>query len=313
MKKYIKTKILLLFVCLIPLFFIFEFSIYEYTQAKNKKNILKECLYPDTRECSKSAFELLLPKMLIYNAEKDKKPLNFAKFGSSPVWHPFYNFKISNEYIHYSEFQNEPLVEQNNDYYKFLINDFYGINIQNFKFSESKLKEQTQKSFFSSMQRIKETNKKAILQLDLKKYDEKFINKIFYEYTDTITGINLFWKFDNYNEMLNCLKLLDKINENYILVSRTSQLESYNKLAIETKYYKGDIYDSTFVLSYVNKNQLDKYNISMQQNTDRIFNGEKIKFFRPFVAIPKSDIHWTVTITEIFKEKFINCKRHKSD
>lgn len=313
MKKYIKTKILLLFVCLIPLFFIFEFSIYEYTQAKNKENISKECLYPDTEKCSKSAFELLLPKMLIHNAEKDKKQLNFAKFGASPLWHPFYNFKISNEYVHYSEFYNKPLVEQNNDYYKFLINDFYGIGIQNFKISKSNSKEQIQKSFFNSIQKIKETNKKAILQLDLKKYDEKFINTIFDEYTDTITGINLFWEFDNYNEILNFLKLLDKINENYVLVSRTSQLESYNKLAIETKYYKGNIYDATIILSYVNKKQLDKYNISMQQNTDKILSGEKIKFFRPFVSTPKSDIHWTVTITEIFKEKFINDKRHKSD
>ena len=159
--------------------------------------------------------------------------------------------------------------------------------------------------FFILLDSLKAKKEKAVLYLNLKRLEGRFIEHLFSSYSDLISGFNLSIEIDNIEQMQNAIKLLDKINEKFILVSRsTIQGENLVCNSYDTKYYRGDICGDVLLLSYVNKKEVDEYSISLQQDTRKYFSGKRVRYFKPEFELPESDIHWAVMATEIVKQKY---------
>lgn len=249
-------------------------------------------------------FDILIPRLLLYDLKRDEKNVDYAKMSLDPVWHPFFSFKNSTVFIHYAEPQ-ESLQNYHIEYYKVHVNELFKLKVYGFYNPDPYSEYFIPIDFFHTLDNLKNKNEKAVLYLNLKRLDGRFIEHLFSSYSDSISGFNLSIEIDNIEQLKNAVSLLNIIDEKFILVSRsTVQGENLVCNSYDTKYYRGDICGNVLLLSYVNKKEVDGYSISLQQDTRKYFSGRRVRYFNPEFDFPPSDIHWAVTITEIVKQKY---------
>lgn len=311
MKKKMLMAIFLIFLLVLS-YFVCSIGVYLVRQKQNK-SMIEYCSQNNTEECYTRMFELMLPKMLIFNAQKYEKELSLAKYDKTPVWYSSLIYELSDAFVSfYSQVLHTPkkIVE-----YQSKLEETSSIKVYDFRQLEGAQLEETRQELLEQLDKFKTDNKKIVLKLDILNFDSKFFEKIL-SYSDIINGFLIFFHIENTSDIVEAQKTLEKINTNYVLIARNSDygnadsgfLNHYifykSKKIIPTCYHKGYVYDSTMILSFVNKNLIDNYNVSLRQNTDKFYTGEKVNGHRPMYKTPKSDIHWVVTLTEIVKQKF---------
>lgn len=122
---------------------------------------------------------------------------------------------------------------------------------------------------------------------------------------DKITGFNLAMHIRTPYQIIERKPLLDEINKNFILVSRnTLSTNDRPEKYYDSKYYQGKISDGVIYFSYINKNLVDKYEISNTQNTDKYYTKKKVTNLFDIEDVPFQDISWVVTYTEKIKSLF---------
>ena len=310
MKKKIIITVSLISLILIS-YFAYIFLSYSNTQKKNNK-LIAYCSQNNTKECYTKMFELLLPELLIYNVQKDKKELALLKYDKTPTWNTFLTYEQSDAFVvFYSIALHTPI---NITDYQNRVSKYFQLKLYELHQIENKQLKENQQNLLNLLDELRQNKQKIVLKLDILNLNNDFFSKIL-EYKDVINGFLIFLHLDNPRDIIEAKKFLKQINKNYVLTSRNSDygngdvlfLNTTNmykeKSNINTKYYNGYIYDSTLILSFINKELIDEYKISMQQNTDKVYTGEKVHGHRPLYKTPKSDINWVVTITEIIKDK----------
>lgn len=311
MKKKMLISIFLIFLLLV-LYFVCSIGVYIARQKQNE-SMIEYCAQSNTKECYTRMFELMLPKILICNAQKDGKELSLATYDKTPVWYSSLIYELSGAFVSfYSQVLHTPI---NIVEYQSKLAETSNLQIYEFRQLENELLEETRQELFEQFDKFRTDKKKIVLKLDILNFDSKFFEKIL-SYSDIINGFLVFFHLENTRDIVESQKILEKVNNGYVLVARNSDygdadakflnLHGFykSKKIIPTSYYRGYVYDSTMILSFVNKNLIDDYQISLQQNTDKFYTGEKVNGHRPMYKTPKSDIHWVVTVTEIVKQKF---------
>ena len=293
-----KIKLLNVFFCsffLLCLFFIINISLYLLKQEQ-AENMFAYCEQNYSEKCYQQVFDVLVPELLVYSAKRNGQELLFAKMSKAPHWHPFLNFETSDGVIFYTELHKN-IANYDFEFSKVMMIEF-NLDIHHFSNNDSYY----DKYSFTEIEKLKEKDKKAIVYYAPKHISEKFVDILLNEYSDTVSGLNLFLDISEQSELFKTVEILKKISDKYVLVSRNSFFIGQHKLNNVSEYYRGDISDGILILSYINKKQLDEYSISYQQDTNKIFRGKKVKYFKVIEKLPQSDIHWVVTITEKFRQ-----------
>lgn len=297
-KKSLTIILNLLF--LIFLCFSIPFIKYLYTQHKNEDST-PYCFQNDNIECNIRMFERILPLLLIHTPIKNKKVLYFAKMDDNdPLWQPFLSYATANFYIDYVEVKSLESIEKY-DFYSLYAEDKFKLRTFKFFVPSIERKEKFRKELFLTLEQLRKKKNKTILNIQTYNLEEDFISSIL-EYSDVLNEINIFTKFEKPKSLINAKSIFSKINKNFILVSRNSKRKEYSRYEIKSQYYTGEIYDAIFSLTYINKDIIDKHYISLEQNTKKIFLGEKILWHKIPDSHPQTSISYVIPCIEYIKQ-----------
>ena len=116
--------------------------------------------------------------------------------------------------------------------------------------------------------------------------------------SDSIIGINLALYISSPQAILERIPVLNNLNKDFVLIARNLPYRHTNGgyEIVNSKYYS-HIQDARYMyLSYVNKKFVQKYLMSMNQNTGKyIKSGKVINLQNPNI-IPVNNISYIVTI-----------------
>lgn len=327
MKKKFLVFIIVISI-LLSLFVISDFLIYFVKQKYNMNN-RAYCYQNNTDKCYTSTFELLLPKILINEVYIKGLEHDLIKLEMASRIDSAYALWRSDALIGYGVYTNAHYEEE----YSKLFNRYsyaYDCGIPYFntktplcKFGSECIASDdflifdqvSSKKVHSLSEKIKELNlenKKVFIKMDIAEADIVGIPEIL-KNSKNITGFSLALHIKKPKDIIDRLPLLDEINKDFVLVARNSIYFDSNIgfFRPKTKYYKGIICDKIFYLSYINKNIIDSYKISMQQNTDKYYKKKSVIRLMSAKQIPYNDISYVVTITEKVKEYFKKHQRKK--
>lgn len=165
-------------------------------------------------------------------------------------------------------------------------------------------------------------NKKIFLKMDIAA-GEPFVIPDIIKCSDRITGITLTWHLDSENQIINAIKVIDKMDKDFVLVARANLWLS-ETTGQTCKYAKGDI-SPILVCTYINKNLLKKWSLDWNQSgiklegkilkqfNDIMFKDKKLNKYNTYeklAAIP--DFTISKMIVSIEKLKEINKKLKKN-
>ena len=306
-KKNVALYVLLI---IIFLYLVFEVSNYFCVQKNNEK-LVSYCSVNETKECYHKMFERILPELLVNDVFAEDKALSLVKLDKTPVFNTSYVYKKSSEFVYFFDKSlHSPITHT---IYEDKIEEKFKLNVFSFSYDSEKQKNDKLSEMFDFFNYCRETGRSVALKIDVRTLNNKLINEIL-EYSDVINGLLIILHLEQQSDIIESKNVLKLINNKYVLTSRNSDYGDAGSLhlnprnlykakkIIPTKYYRGVLYDSTLILSYVNKNIVDKYNISLLQNTENLYTGKKVNGHRSFYAVEKSDVHWAVTITEKFRQ-----------
>ena len=330
-KNNMKKKILyVLYIFLITyfLYVIIEFFTYNAKQNENK-SMIEYCKQNDTNDCYARMFELMLPKILIYNARTNKKNIDLIAFDPLTVRiDSTIAFDSSDLLFGYGVYHNtayEEAYSQRYDKYSYAFDCgvhsfspkhskclFYSECIASDDFlifdhmftKEMQISSGKVHSLKEKLNELNLQNKKIFIKMDVDEADATVIPE-FIKNSKNITGLNLALHIKDPAAIIERLPILDELNKDFVLVARHTIQYPYNikSRIIESKYYKYVINTRLIYLSYINKSLLDDYAISLNQNTDKYYedkglykNNSRLKY------IPLSDIHYIITFSEKAKE-----------
>lgn len=183
---------------------------------------------------------------------------------------------------------------------KFLLKEYNQISSQNIH------------SYAQMLKRFGLENKKVFIKMDIAGAEIDALPGVL-EYSDNITGMVINFRIDDVQNIIDLMPILDEINKKFILVHRNPysfpgfEEFSYNEsIIIKSKYYFGEYSDYSLVLSYINKNLIDKNSISLNQDSAKyketyIFKNDRLEFIGPdskYNIVKKDNINIIVTITE---------------
>lgn len=307
-KKIFVSFLIIIFVALF--YGAFTFVSYIFTQKTNEK-MVEYCLQNNSDDCYKRMFERLLPRLLIYNVKKDGKELPLSKVDKTPTWVPFLAYSEADAFIRFFDFSlHFPI---GHIFYETKLREKYGFPTIEIAYWTDADKGDAYSTLFQVLDDYKKKNKKLFLKIDVSTLSEDFAKKLI-EYNDILTGILLYVHLEKTSDVVLIKNILDILDETFVLTSRNSDYGDGDTLFINTrniyklkkeissKYYDGFLYNNTLILSLINKNLIDSSALYINQNTDALYTGEKVKGHRAIYKTPKSDIHWVVTITGIFKQ-----------
>lgn len=303
------------------LYFAVAFIGYFHRQNENKA-MIEYCSQNDTEECYIRMFELLLPKMLIHNAWIDGVEIDLVKLDHTSRVDSANALHKAENLIGYGVFQ-EVMYEVE---YSRLFNRYsyaFDCGITDFdtgdnlcKFSSECIasdnfliaNQLSSGKVHTLEQKLKELDlwdKKVFVKMDVAEADTIALPEII-KNSDKITGFNIGLHVRTPKALIEKMSLLDEINEKFVLVARNTLFLSNSKCGriIYSKYYKGMINDGVFYLSFVNKDMLDKYEISNIQDTDKYYKKKKVSRLFYTEQIPLSDVSYVVTLTEKIKAFF---------
>lgn len=261
-------------------------------------NIEKSCLnstedvykgFESRKSCYSRIYQRIVPHLLIYDATVNGKPLEFVKLGKSEYGTyivPEYALQMSDAVIGYGIEDDISFEEQySNKYDK---NSYgydcgvEGISIKNKKCHFKSecigtdtfvLEWQKQKSskkihsFAKNISKLGLNNKKYFVKMDIAGAEYDVIDDIL-KNSKNITGISIVIHMPTVDTILMADDLLKKIEKNFILVERYSHPNPFLKIKDANLYCPGTkgIFYENITLAYINKNLVDKYKVSKNQN-----------------------------------------------
>ena len=147
MKK--KMLIIICFICIIFIsYLLYEGFSYFSIQNENKKKI-EYCSQNNSSDCYTKMFELLVPKLLIYNAQKNGKEISLVKVDKTPTWYPFFVYEQSDAFFNlYSKQLHNPI---KNTSYRDKICEFFKLRFFEFIQTEKQDFEESQTDLFKQL------------------------------------------------------------------------------------------------------------------------------------------------------------------
>lgn len=321
MKKKLLGIVIGIFALLIVYFFV-EATTYLVRQSQNKK-MIEYCSQNNTQDCYVRMFELMLPKILINRVWIDGLETDLIKLdhtsrvdssvalakASSLIGYGVlndvqYEVEYARLFNHYS-YAFDCGVDSNFDtgdrLCKFASeciasDDFLIMN----QISSGKV--------HTFEQKLKELNlwdKKLFVKMDVAEADVIALPELI-KNSDKLTGFNIGLHIRSPKAIIEKIKLLDEINKRFVLVSRNPLYvdDNFESEIVKSKYYDGIIKDGIIYLSYVNKDIVDKYKISLQQNTDKYYKSKNVSRLVYTAQVPNNDVSWVVTFVEKLKVFF---------
>lgn len=279
---------------------LFQLVQYVYTQNTNEK-MVSYCTQQNSSECNVRMFERLIPELLIFIPLKDRKNLIYAKIDTNDsLWQPFFVLESADIFIDYMEFL--PLsIDNEFDYYSFYAKENFSLETFRYIVQDGNSIDFVRENFKKRLDDIRKEKKKLVLNFRVDKIDKEFFKTIL-EFSDVILQLNLFLKFDDSQTMVNAKETMELINKYFILVSRNLEIEDKAYIKLSSKYYNGIFENSVFALSYINKNIVDDFKISLIQNPAKVFVGEKVLWYENSINPPLTDVSFVVTFVEKIKE-----------
>lgn len=296
-----------------------SYCVFEYVsvQKHNQKEI--NFCSNENRDCYNKMFELLLPKMLIHKVKIDSKTPELLRLDWSARLLSDYALSKADVLISYGvgydiTFENNyakifhkpvysfdcgisvpPKLEAGCYFYSECIetNDF-AVEFPNQTIS-NKVHKYTQ-----MLEKLKLTDKKVFIKMDIAGAEKAALPQII-DNSDNITGLTIAFYFNNVESIIESLPILDKLNEKFILLSRNSLQFTTCPVDIQSKYYKGGPCNYLFVFSYVNKNIVDKEEISWIQKTTNLYKYKSIDENK-YYPIIDNNISLVVVLVEKLKQ-----------
>lgn len=314
-KKIFLVILVVLF--LIFCYFSYYFCKYFYT-AKTNYHQINACLNNE-KDYYNKMFELLLPRMLIHKVKIESKTHELLRLDWSEKLASDYAIKKSDALISYgvgynTTFENTYIENFQKPVYAFDCGiSVLPISKDGFNFYSECIatdafiteypnqipsgKIHTYKEMLNSLNLA---DKKVFIQMDISGAENAAIPQIL-DNTDNITGMIITFYLHDSQKIIETIPILDKLNEKFILVSRFASPSITCPVEIKSKYYNGNPCNYLFVLSYINKNLIDKNEISWNQKTTKIYKYKPIDNTKYYI-IADNNISLIVTFTEKLKE-----------
>ena len=320
-----KKKLLGIVIGIFALLFVYfsvEVSAYFFRQFENKK-LVQYCSQNNTEECFTRMFELMLPKVLINRVwigglETDLIKLDHTSRVDSAVALAKASNLIGYGVLDDVQYEVEYARLFNHYSYAFDcgVDSNFNTGDRLCKFSSECiasdafliLDQSSSGKVHTFKQKLKELNlwdKKVFVKMDVAEADVIALPELI-KNADKLTGFNIGLHIRSPKAIIERLKLLDEINEKFVLVSRNPLYvdDNFESEIVKSKYYDGISKDGIMYLSYVNKNLVDSYKISWQQNTDRYYKNKKVSRLVYTAQVPNNDVSLVVTFVEKVKEFF---------
>lgn len=338
MKK--KLTIVLIIFLIILLIFSINIFVYLIYQQNNFKKISSCADFPSKSGCYISMFDLLIPKMLVYSVKTDGDNSNIILEKSFSRIFPKFLLDKTDVFLGWGISRNIEL-EQNYSLYYDKPSYGFDCGVQSININSEKCKFQSEciggdkyiktnlgqvssKKIHNFEDKIKELNledKKIFVKLSFFIDGEYEVLEDILKHSNQITGISLAFQINNSKNIQTALKMLEMLNKDFVLVSRNASTLHENDpdkfgTFINSSTYKGYLGHNLFFLVFANKNLLNDYSISLNQNDSLIYNPKntikvlyekkKLKTFQPKdfkeLNISKGQIKYRVVFVEKLKE-----------
>lgn len=314
--------------------------VYAFKQEKNKSKIEFCNKFPSKSGCYKSAFDLMAPKLLVYKIKTSKNEGNIILERNFSRIVPKILFDESDVLLGYGISKD---IEFEQNYSLFFNKPSYGfdcgvesikINAPNCKFKsecigtdkfiKTNLGQISSKKIHSFDDKIKELkleNKKIFVKLSFSLDGEYEVLEDILKHSNQITGINIALQINDTKKIQTAIKMLELLDKDFVLVSRNASTIHKNDKDkfgsyINSSTYNGYLGYNLFFLTFANKNILNDYSISLNQNdsliyffqntTKAIFEKGKLECFKIKDAeelnISKGKIKFNVVFIEKLKE-----------
>ena len=297
----------------------FTYSILEYlnTQRNNYSQIT--FCSTEGQNCFNKMFELILPKMLIHKVTINSKTPELLRLDWSARLVSDYAINNSDVLISYGVGYD---ITFENNYAKFLHKPVYsfdcGISVpptleagchfysecietNDFvvEFPNQIISNKVHK-YTEMLDKLKLTDKKVFVKMDIAGAEKAALPQII-DNSDNITGMAIAFYLYDAKSVMEAMPILDKLNEKFVLISRNSLQFVSCPVDISSKYYKGGPCNYLFVLSYVNKNIIDKEEISWIQETIKLYKYKSIDESK-YYPIIDNNISLIVVLIEKLKQ-----------
>lgn len=322
MKKKILFAILSILLATLA-YFTYVFAEYFYRQNENKK-MVQYCSQNDTKECYDRMFELMLPELLLYDAFIDNKPVELIKIDEEQSRiDSYYSLKNANAMLGYGVYfttnyeENYSELFDKNSYtfdcgvHSYKPNHekcyFYSECIASDKFlifdhMFTKQMQVSSGSVHTLNDKLLELNlkgKNVFVKMDVAEADVVAIPELV-KNSDSIIGVNLALYLSSPSAIIERIPVIQELNKDFILIARNLPYRHTNAdyEIINSKYYRY-IQDARYMyLSYINKKFVQKYFVSLNQNTGKYsWKGNVINLSNPNI-VPVNDISLVVPITK---------------
>lgn len=237
--------------------------------------------------CYKKMYNLLIPHLLVNKAYADGKPLKFEILLPSYVC-PTVALEQSDALMSYGVFQDMLAENKFVNLYDAPSYSFdcgissYKLENENCHFESSCigtdefiLKEENQISsgkihtFAQKLKELKLDNKMVFVKMDIAGA-EGYILPDLIKSADNITGMSICFRFKTAKEILKDISVLEEIEKDFVLVARADHsFRSINKKTC--RYMSGD-FSEVIVLTFINKNLIDRYHLDFNQTSTQTFD-----------------------------------------
>ena len=321
MKKKLLGIVIGIFALLFVYFFV-EISTYLIRQSENKK-MVQYCSQNNSEECFTRMFELMLPKILINRVWIDGFETDLIKLDhTSRVDSAVALAKASNliGYGVLDDVQYEVEYARLFNHYSYAfdcgVDSNFNTGDRLCKFSSECIasddflimNQVSSGNVHTFEQKLKELNlwdKKVFVKMDVAEADIIALPELI-KNSDKLTGFNIGLHIRTPKAIIEKIKLLDEINKKFVLVSRNPLYvdDNFESEIVKSKYYDGISKDGIMYLSYVNKDLVDSYKISWQQDTDKYYRDKKVSRLVYTEQVPNNDVSWVITFIEKVKAFF---------
>jgi len=285
-----KLKILFITIFLIFLGFLWQFCSWLNYQKEIEKQISYCRKNPDIDyrkqdSCFCKMYNLLLPRLIIYKAYNNFKPLKLL----IETWNPYIVPEIALEKADAIIGYGAGYEIQFEDHFSMLYDKpayAFDCGVQGVKFNSKKchfesecigtdefiLHEKGQvssgkmHSFENKLKQLNLTDKKVYLKMDIAGAESEVIPDIL-KFKDNITGISLVIHYKSSKDIIEDTKILKMLERDFVLIARNNHhVETY--INTNCKYCDYKI-AKAITLSYINKNLVDFKYIPFNQNNNR--------------------------------------------
>lgn len=231
------------------------------------------------QNCYTDMYEVILPKLLTFNATSDGKKLEFSKYKPCYVI-PKIILEKADAMISYGVKDDMNTEEEfsrkyNKPSYSFDCGiksieipyekcHFESSCIGTDKYilrNEGQVSSMNIHTFGQKIKELGYENKKVIVQMDIAGAEKEVLPDIL-QYSDKITGIVFVLHIEDAKSIVESLSVLDLLKKDFVLVCKSNHFAEPNN-GKTCKYLEGNI-APLVALSYVNKSLLDSYSLNFE-------------------------------------------------